>query len=213
VDAEAGEGVEVDGQGGDEGFAFTGLHFRDHAAVQGDAADELDVEVDHFPEDRVVVDGDGGAAHPAGGVFDDGVGLGQDLFEVFGAGFRKRGSLRGRRPWRLRSIPGWGGPARAGRETRSRSGARRASRARRWPRVRPRHALDDGFRGASRVVVAGEVACQLRVISRSFSSGSRCSASSISLMRATVGRMRRTSRWFLLPTIFWRIHLIMREMG
>src|SRR6185503_3645599 len=43
----------------------------------------------------------------------------------------------------------------------------------------------------------------------SFSSGSRWRASSISLMRLTVGRMRRSSRWFLLPTIFWRIHLIM----
>ncbi len=56
VDAEAGQGVEVNGQGGDEGFAFTGLHFRDHAAMQGDAADELDVEMDHFPEDRMVAD-------------------------------------------------------------------------------------------------------------------------------------------------------------
>ena len=49
VDAEAGEGIEVDRQCGDEGFAFAGLHFGDHAAVECDAADELDIEVDHFP--------------------------------------------------------------------------------------------------------------------------------------------------------------------
>ena len=35
----AGEGVEIDGKGGDEGFAFARGHFRDVAAVQGDAAE------------------------------------------------------------------------------------------------------------------------------------------------------------------------------
>ncbi len=76
VDAEAGEGVHVDRQCGDEGFAFAGLHLGDHAAVECDATDELDIEVDHFPKDRVVVDGDRGAAHPACGVFHDRVGFG-----------------------------------------------------------------------------------------------------------------------------------------
>ena len=55
--------------------------------MEGDAADELDVEVDHFPEEWVVIDGDDGSAHAAGGVFDDGVGFGEDAFEVFGAEF------------------------------------------------------------------------------------------------------------------------------
>jgi hypothetical protein len=41
----AGQRVEVDRQGGDQGFAFAGFHLRDHAAVQHDAADQLDVEV------------------------------------------------------------------------------------------------------------------------------------------------------------------------
>ena len=86
VDSEAGEGVEVDGQCGDEGFAFAGLHLGDHAAVECDATDELDIEVDHFPEDRVVVDGDRRAAHPACGVFHDRVGFGENLLEVFRAG-------------------------------------------------------------------------------------------------------------------------------
>ncbi len=47
VDAFAGEGVQIRGQGGDERLAFAGLHLGDLAAVQNDAADELDVEVPH----------------------------------------------------------------------------------------------------------------------------------------------------------------------
>src|SRR5208337_4122332 len=58
----AGEGVEVGGHGGRQGFAFTGLHFGDLALVQDDAADELDVEGAH-------------AQHPGGGFPDRGKGL------------------------------------------------------------------------------------------------------------------------------------------
>ncbi|OPY00625.1 MAG: hypothetical protein A4E61_01941 [Syntrophorhabdus sp. PtaB.Bin184] len=47
VDAEAGQGVEVDGQGGDEGFPFARCHLGDPALVQHDPADELDVEMAH----------------------------------------------------------------------------------------------------------------------------------------------------------------------
>ena len=68
VDAAAGEGVEVAGERGDEGFAFAGLHLGDFAGVEDDAADQLDVEV----------------AHPDGafaGFADDGEGLGQDGVE------------------------------------------------------------------------------------------------------------------------------------
>ena len=56
VDAKAGERVEIDGQGRDKRFSLTGLHFRDHSAVEGDAADELDIEVNHFPWQGVVAD-------------------------------------------------------------------------------------------------------------------------------------------------------------
>ena len=42
VDAFAGEGVEVGGQGGHQGLTFTGLHFGDTALMEDDAADELD---------------------------------------------------------------------------------------------------------------------------------------------------------------------------
>ena len=59
VHAHAGEGIEVDGEGGDESFTFTGLHLGDDAAMESGAADELDVEVDHFPEDFLVGDVDG----------------------------------------------------------------------------------------------------------------------------------------------------------
>ena len=42
------ERVEVEGQRGDQGLAFPGLHLRDLALVQDHAADELDVEVAHL---------------------------------------------------------------------------------------------------------------------------------------------------------------------
>ena len=48
LNALAGKGVEIAGQGGDEGFAFAGLHFCDLALMENDAADELDVEVAHL---------------------------------------------------------------------------------------------------------------------------------------------------------------------
>ena len=45
VDALAGESVEVDRQGRDEGLALTGLHLGDVAEVERSAAHQLDVEV------------------------------------------------------------------------------------------------------------------------------------------------------------------------
>ena len=50
VDALAFERIQVDGQGGDQRLAFTGLHFGDFAAVQHHAADQLDVEVAHVED-------------------------------------------------------------------------------------------------------------------------------------------------------------------
>ena len=43
----AGEGIEVNGEGGDERFAFARLHLGHAARVQHHAADELHVEVPH----------------------------------------------------------------------------------------------------------------------------------------------------------------------
>ena len=45
VHALAFESVQIGGQGGDQGLAFTGLHFGDVAPVQGSTAHELHVEV------------------------------------------------------------------------------------------------------------------------------------------------------------------------
>ncbi|MCY1177762.1 hypothetical protein D9M73_180840 [compost metagenome] len=42
-----GQCVEINGQGCHEGLALTGAHFRDHAFVQGHAADQLHIEVAH----------------------------------------------------------------------------------------------------------------------------------------------------------------------
>ena len=70
VDAFAGEGVEVDGEGGDEGFAFAGAHLGDVAGVEDHAAEELLVEVAHA----------GGAA---GSLAHDGEGFGQQVVEAF----------------------------------------------------------------------------------------------------------------------------------
>ena len=69
VDALAGQGVEVGGQGGDERFSLARLHLGDLALVEDDAADELDVEVAH-------------PRRPPGGLADDGEGLGQDVVEA-----------------------------------------------------------------------------------------------------------------------------------
>ncbi len=48
VDAVAGERVEIAGEGGDQRFAFAGLHFADLALVQDDAADKLHIEMAHL---------------------------------------------------------------------------------------------------------------------------------------------------------------------
>ncbi len=47
VDALAGQGVQIGGQRGHQGFAFAGDHFGDVAGVQDHAADHLDVVMPH----------------------------------------------------------------------------------------------------------------------------------------------------------------------
>ena len=78
VDALAFQRVEVGRQRGDEGLAFTGLHFGDFAVVQHHAADQLNVEMAHV-EDAAA----GFADHREG--FDQKVvercALGDSLFE------------------------------------------------------------------------------------------------------------------------------------
>ena len=43
--AVAGQGIEIDGQGGDQGLAFAGAHFGNMALMQHHAAHQLNVEV------------------------------------------------------------------------------------------------------------------------------------------------------------------------
>ena len=73
VNAFAFERVQVDGQRGDERFAFAGLHFGDLAFVEHHAADELDVEVPHVED-------------AAAGFADDGEGFDQEVVERGAAG-------------------------------------------------------------------------------------------------------------------------------
>ena len=73
VDAFAGQGVQVGGQGGHKGLAFTGLHLSDGTAMQGDAAGDLHREVLH-------------AQHTPGGLAADGKGIGQDIVQRLAAG-------------------------------------------------------------------------------------------------------------------------------
>src|SRR5207344_361696 len=49
VDAFAGEGVQIQRHGGDEGLALAGRHLGDLALVQNDTADHLHVVRHHLP--------------------------------------------------------------------------------------------------------------------------------------------------------------------
>ena len=51
------QGVEIHGQGGDEGFTLTGGHLGDLALMQDGAADELHVVVAHVPRNHVTAGG------------------------------------------------------------------------------------------------------------------------------------------------------------
>ena len=73
VDTPARQGVEVAGQNGDQGLAFAGLHFRDAALMEYDAAQNLH---------RVGLH----AQHPPGGLPDGSEGLGQQVVQAFAPG-------------------------------------------------------------------------------------------------------------------------------
>ena len=64
----AGQGVQVGGQGGHQGLAFTGLHLGNGTAVQGNAAHDLHREVLH-------------AQHTPGSFAADSKGIGQDIIQ------------------------------------------------------------------------------------------------------------------------------------
>ena len=73
VDALAFEGVQVRRQRRHERLAFAGLHFRDLAAMENDAADELDVEMPHVQ-------------NAAASLADDSEGLGQEVVDRLALG-------------------------------------------------------------------------------------------------------------------------------
>ena len=87
VHALAGERVEVDGQGGDQGLALAGLHLGDLAVVQHHAADQLHVEMPL-------------AERAPGGLAHHGEGLGQQVVQRGAAG-QPLAELGGLRPQRL----------------------------------------------------------------------------------------------------------------
>ena len=98
MDAFAGEGVEIDGEGGDEGFTFTGGHFGDFAAMEDNTADELDVVVDHVPGNHVaaghpVVEVDGFVVAVAAGDDVDVVASDGEFAVVVGGGYDDFGVL------------------------------------------------------------------------------------------------------------------------
>ena len=74
VHALAGQGIQVDRQGGGQGLALAGLHLGDHAPVQDKAADELHI-VMTLPED------------PPACLAHHGKGLGQKLIQGGAAGY------------------------------------------------------------------------------------------------------------------------------
>jgi hypothetical protein len=84
--ADAGECIEVCGQGRDERFAFARSHLRNLSVVQRYAAEELDVEVAHVE-------------HALAGLAYDGESLRQYFLEGLAAGAvdRRVAGLRGRR--------------------------------------------------------------------------------------------------------------------
>ena len=59
--------IEIQRQRRHEGLALAGRHFGDLALVERDAADQLDVEMDHVPGQLVLADDDLPADEPAGG--------------------------------------------------------------------------------------------------------------------------------------------------
>ena len=82
VGAAAGQRVEIQRQGGDEGLAFAGGHLGDLALVQHHAADELHVVRHHVPNQLVPGDLDGGAHQPAARLAHGGERLRQQLVQA-----------------------------------------------------------------------------------------------------------------------------------
>ncbi|MCY1450290.1 hypothetical protein D9M71_670830 [compost metagenome] len=77
------QGIEVHAQGCDQGLAFTGTHFCDHAFVQGHAADQLHIEVTHAHDPLAGFTGNREGFRQQ---LVEGLAFGQALFELCGLG-------------------------------------------------------------------------------------------------------------------------------
>ncbi len=98
VDALAFERVQIGSEGGHEGLALARLHLRDRAAVEGQAADELHVEVPHVEDAAACL-----ARHREGFGQEvvQGLPLGQPLLELPGLGRELRVGERPQRRLQL----------------------------------------------------------------------------------------------------------------
>ena len=74
----AGEGIEIEREGGDQRLALARLHLGDFALVKDDAADDLHVEGNHVPRERVSADLHRGTHQAAAGILHHRVSLGED---------------------------------------------------------------------------------------------------------------------------------------
>jgi len=77
----AGQGVEIEGHGGDQGLAFTGGHLGDLALMEDNGAEDLHVVGDHIPGDLLTPDQPFLADKAAAGLLDHGVGLGEQVIK------------------------------------------------------------------------------------------------------------------------------------
>ncbi len=95
VDTAPAERVEVDREGGDQGLAFTGLHFRDLARVQHHPADQLHIEMTHVEDAAAgfAADGEGFDEQLVEDFFQGEVAFGFDLLLAVGVGVRLVGDF------------------------------------------------------------------------------------------------------------------------
>ena len=89
--------VQVKRQGRHERLALARRHLGDPSLMKGDAADQLDVKVDHVPGKLMLAHQRLGADQPAGRILHHGKRLGQDLVEGF-AGRHPSPEFLGLRP-------------------------------------------------------------------------------------------------------------------
>ncbi|OPZ82302.1 MAG: hypothetical protein BWY77_00236 [bacterium ADurb.Bin431] len=79
----AGEGIEIEGHGGDQGLALAGGHLGDLALMEDGSAEDLHVVGDHVPGDLLAPHQPFLADQAAAGLLDHAVGFGEDVIQGF----------------------------------------------------------------------------------------------------------------------------------